>query len=212
MVCGVESDQVRLTRDFSRVSLRVWLLVFVAEEAAQHILRLLHKAAFHTSDAQQTLHLITERRWDMVGQEAARHLDNSLRGALGQLGVLRNRAHNLVERCRLRQLRRLVGEKYRFVEETIRLRREGNLEGALSTVRSRRGKELMDQIRAECRAMSVHEMGLLSLRREEASREKATMVVGVGIGLVLMISMALVSLLTVDAPKSWQRAKNCIAC
>lgn len=98
---------------------------------------------------------------------------------------------------RIRALRRLIDEKYRFIDETIQLRRQGDLERALPLIRIGRGKEVMDRIRAECRLMSEREQALLAARKREAQGALGLAIVAVSSGLAVTILLALLSLLTV---------------
>ncbi|MGC4088015.1 MAG: CHASE3 domain-containing protein [Polyangiaceae bacterium] len=98
---------------------------------------------------------------------------------------------------RLRATRVLIDQKLAFIEDTVGFRGNGAEDEALVLVRSGRGKQLMDQIRAQCRAMLDHEERLLAVRKAEASTAERTAILGVGVGSVLTALLALVSLLTV---------------
>jgi len=99
---------------------------------------------------------------------------------------------------RLRTLRRLIDEKCAFIEATVRLRRDGDLERATALVRGGRGQQLMDEIREQCGKMSEREEHVLAARRSETHRAKLTAVLGIGGSTSLMILLALLSLLTVN--------------
>ena len=98
---------------------------------------------------------------------------------------------------RLRRLERLVGEKLAFTEDTIRLRREGDMTAAMALIRGGLGKQLMDAIRAECSAMGEREQEILQGRRQKAATAQSLATWGVGVGTALTILLSLLSLLTV---------------
>jgi diguanylate cyclase (GGDEF)-like protein/PAS domain S-box-containing protein len=98
---------------------------------------------------------------------------------------------------RIRQLERLVGEKLAFTEDTIRLRREGDLTAAMNLIRSGRGRQIMDAIRVECSAMAQREQQVLQGRRQQAAAAQSLATWGVGVGTALTILLAFLSLLTV---------------
>jgi diguanylate cyclase (GGDEF)-like protein/PAS domain S-box-containing protein len=98
---------------------------------------------------------------------------------------------------RLRRLERLVGEKLAFIEDTVRLRRDGDVPTTMALIRGGRGKQIMDAIRAECRAMGQREQKILQGRRQKAAAAQSLATWGVGVGTALTILLALLSLLTV---------------
>lgn len=99
---------------------------------------------------------------------------------------------------RLRAIRQLVAQKLEFIIATRDLRRAGQEAGAIARVRSGRGKQLMDQIRVEARAMLDHEQHILGERKDEALHAEAVAVVGVAIGSAIMIGLAVFSFFTVS--------------
>jgi diguanylate cyclase (GGDEF)-like protein/PAS domain S-box-containing protein len=103
-----------------------------------------------------------------------------------------------VQAARTRALRKMIDEKYQFIDETIQLRRRGDLDLALPMIRMGRGRAVMDRIRAECRLMSDHELAVLSARKREAERALGLAIVAVSCGLAVTILLALLSLLTVS--------------
>jgi diguanylate cyclase (GGDEF)-like protein/PAS domain S-box-containing protein len=92
----------------------------------------------------------------------------------------------------------LAHEKLAFIENAIRLRRDNDLEGAMVLVRSGRGKQLMDSLRFACGEMSKHEQKTLATRRGEAESAKNAALWGVGVGSLVSVLLALLSLITVD--------------
>lgn len=102
-----------------------------------------------------------------------------------------------VQAQRLRQLEQLAWDKLAFTEETIRLRRQNELENAMVLVRSGRGVQIMNAIRATCGAMGAHERLVLGERRQKAEAAQRLASWGVGVGSALTILLALLSLLTV---------------
>ena len=66
-------------------------------------------------------------------------------------------ADNRQQQQRVQELRALASDKLAELAETIRLANAGDAEGALAVVRSNRGKELMDRIRASAAAMHTEE-------------------------------------------------------
>jgi len=100
--------------------------------------------------------------------------------------------------ARLSTIRALIREKFDFIQEADGLRRSGNLELAVSLMRTGRGKATMDRIRAECRSMLDHEEQQLSVRKATAERAEKLGIAGVAIGAVLTVVFALFSFITVD--------------
>jgi CheY-like chemotaxis protein len=82
------------------------------------------------------------------------------------------RAHELVasgvQQERLVTLQQLATLKLDELQETITLRRAGDAEGALKVVRTDRGKDLMDRIRALTEQMIADEQGLLATRQAQS--------------------------------------------
>lgn len=97
----------------------------------------------------------------------------------------------------LASLRRLIDDKLAHIEETIRLRHDGQEPHALELVRLGQGKQIMDRIRAHCRAMLDHEEALLQERKLSAQQSETTAIWGIGVGSLLMVLVALFSLVTV---------------
>lgn len=98
---------------------------------------------------------------------------------------------------RLRRLERLVGEKLAFTEDTVRLRRAGELPAAMDLIRGGRGRQIMDAIRVESSAMGKREQEVLQGRRQQAATAQSLATWGVGVGTALTILLAFLSLLTV---------------
>ncbi len=77
------------------------------------------------------------------------------------------------EQGRVRMIRDLVNRKMAELEETNGLRRAGNAEAALAIVRTGRGKDLMDRIRAACQQIFSNQNAALE-REESELRRQAT--------------------------------------
>lgn len=101
------------------------------------------------------------------------------------------------QRQPLQELKRLTREKAEFIADTLRLRREGDLTGAMRLVRSGRGKQLMDSIRGVCAGMRAHEQATLEVRRAEArsAQQRAAWIIGGGSLLTVLLTLG--GLLTV---------------
>jgi CheY-like chemotaxis protein/signal transduction histidine kinase/CHASE3 domain sensor protein len=76
-------------------------------------------------------------------------------------------ADNPVQAQRVEALRRLTVDKFSELQETLELRRAGDLEGSLAIVRSDRGKTAMDGIRSTIANMSGDEEALYRERERE---------------------------------------------
>src|SRR5450432_232199 len=113
----------------------------------------------------------------------------------------------------LRLIDDLVAEEHAFMDDTIRLRREGDLPAALALIRGGRGKQTMDEIRAMFLQMEEHEGGLLVASNRTASTAQAAAVWGAGGGSVLAMLIAFVRFITVhrDVEKAKRTAEELAA-
>lgn len=102
-----------------------------------------------------------------------------------------------VQTQRLKKLKQLIDDKLAFIDQTIEARREDGLTRALMLIRSGRGKQLMDNLRAECRLMRADEQQRLEHRKAEAGAAQRAAVWGISLGSLLTIALALLSLATV---------------
>jgi diguanylate cyclase (GGDEF)-like protein/PAS domain S-box-containing protein len=102
-----------------------------------------------------------------------------------------------VQSERLKKLKQQIDDKLAFIDQTIEARREDGLTRALMLIRSGRGKQLMDNIRAECRLMRTDEQRRLAQRKSEARAAQQSAVWGISIGSLMTIALALLSLATV---------------
>ena len=96
---------------------------------------------------------------------------------------------NALQRQRLDALEHVVDEKMRELSDTIELRRAGNAAGAVTIVRTNRGKETMARIRAAIAEMQRDERGVLAARQVEwldAANVSSLVVLG-GSGLLLIL-------------------------
>ena len=98
---------------------------------------------------------------------------------------------------RLKKLKQRIDDKLAFADETIQARRKEGLIQALQLVRGGRGKQLMDQIRVECRLMRVDEQRRLEARKQEARSAQQAAIWGISLGSLMTIALALISLATV---------------
>jgi diguanylate cyclase (GGDEF)-like protein/PAS domain S-box-containing protein len=99
---------------------------------------------------------------------------------------------------RLDAMRRSIDEKLAFMAQADALFQSGKTENALELMRGGRGKDLMDQVIAERRAMLEHQERLLTARKTDAEHAENLTMVGVGVGSLVMVLLALLSLLTVS--------------
>jgi diguanylate cyclase (GGDEF)-like protein/PAS domain S-box-containing protein len=144
------------------------------------------------AEASQRGFILTGDSQFLMPHEAAneglpRHLAE-LRRAIGN--DARQKAH-------LQVLERLANDKLTFTEQTIDARRDGDLAGALARVRTGRGREIMEAIRSETRAMDERAHVILRERRREAENIQRLAALGIGVGSLLTVLLALFSLLTV---------------
>ncbi|HEX2877090.1 MAG TPA: CHASE3 domain-containing protein [Polyangiaceae bacterium] len=102
-----------------------------------------------------------------------------------------------VQSERLKKLKQLSNDKLAFIDQTIEARREDGLTRALLLIRSGRGKQLMDELRAECRLMRADEQRRLEQRKSEARAAQRAAVWGISLGSLMTIALALISLATV---------------
>ena len=79
-------------------------------------------------------------------------------------------ADNPAQQLRIQALLPLIEEKLQFSGQTVERFRRGDREGALKLVSSRRGKQIMDEIRRRVAEMEAAERGLLRGRMERAER------------------------------------------
>ncbi len=87
----------------------------------------------------------------------------------------------------LQQLRNLTRDKLVVLQETIKLRRKAGMEAALSVIRTDRGEQIMDEIRAIMNQMESHESGLLDKRNRVTSEAAQRSILTVGIGMLLSL-------------------------
>ena len=105
-------------------------------------------------------------------------------------------ADNPVQQRRVGALRGLADAKLREIGETIRLRRAGDVAGAMELVQSDVGNRLMEMIRQSVDAIHSEERGLLAARIREAERSsrilRAAAVGGAALVLALLVALILV--------------------
>ena len=102
-----------------------------------------------------------------------------------------------VQARRLASLQVLAAEKFKELRETIELRRKGSVTGALDTVRSDHGRDVMDRIRRTTAEMLTTEQAELDSRNREWARSASLQSViawgGSAVLLTLILAAAAVS-------------------
>ncbi|HEY4230241.1 MAG TPA: CHASE3 domain-containing protein [Thermoanaerobaculia bacterium] len=105
-------------------------------------------------------------------------------------------ADNPVQQRRVGALRGMADAKLRELAETIRIRRAGDVAGAMELVQSDVGKRLMETIRQTADAIHSEEQGLLTARIREAERSsrilRAATAGGAALVLALLVALILV--------------------
>lgn len=104
---------------------------------------------------------------------------------------------NVQQESRLGQLRRLIDDKLAFIDDKLRFVAAGERTTAIALIRTGRGIQLMNQIRAIGAEMDAEERRLLDLRKTEAVRAQRTATWGIGIGSALTVGLSLLSFLSV---------------
>ena len=109
-----------------------------------------------------------------------------------RLDALEERLTDAELRPQARELRRLSMLRMKELRETLELRRDGDVESALSTVRSNRGKETMDAVRLTVASLQAGEQRTLEERQNEWQRaaEFSTLVSWGSSGLLLFCILA----------------------
>jgi CHASE3 domain sensor protein len=113
-----------------------------------------------------------QRGFLLTGEEPYLEPYTNGRAALsGAFATLRQQlADDPSQQRRTDALEQLAAERIAIIDETIVLRRAGNTAGALSLVRSDRGKAAMDRIRALVAEMETVERAVLGRDRMNGSR------------------------------------------
>jgi PAS domain S-box-containing protein len=109
-------------------------------------------AAVQDAEAAQRGYLLTAREEYLLPYHRSVDMTPRHLQALDELMSSR-----LDQRQRMDQLKALIGEKFREMDQTINLRHESGLEAAVGVVLNDRGKQLMDQIRAVHNEMALDE-------------------------------------------------------
>ncbi len=104
---------------------------------------------------------------------------------------------NASQQTRLIQLSSLINAKLRFIVEVIRLSQSRDHAQAVALMRGGRGISVMTDLRRVAAAMDGEERRLLEIRKHDAERAQVAAIWGIGVGSLLTIAMALVSLLSV---------------
>jgi CheY-like chemotaxis protein len=129
---------------------------------AQQVIRQLGALLSSATDAETG-----QRGYLLTGDESyVEPYTNASANAPAQLAALQQLVVDLPNQAaRLDALRGLVTEKLALVGETIEMRRAGRTAEALSLVRSERGKQLMDRLRATVADMEADEQQRLDTRQ-----------------------------------------------
>ena len=96
-------------------------------------------------------------------------------------------ADNAAQQQHIAPLRALTAAKLAVLQETIDLRRTKGFDAALALVRTDRGKQAMDQIRALVGEMKSAELLLLQARRQATDSSTATVKLAILLGTLLSI-------------------------
>ena len=139
-----------------------------------------------------------QRGYLLTGEESYLEPYDAAAGAVGRnlesLATLI--ADNPVQRRRVGALRGLADAKLRELAETVRLRRAGDVAGAMELVQSDVGKRLMERIRETVDAIHSEEQGLLTARIRESERSslilRAATAGGAALVLALLVALILV--------------------
>jgi CHASE3 domain sensor protein len=133
-----------------------------------------------------------QRGYILTGDEA--YLEPYHAGSGEVLNVVRElrklTADNASQQKRIDTAERLAGAKVAELEQTVDLRKAGDLEGAMKVVRGGEGKLSMDELRRTLDQMATEERGLLEQRDQEgaaaASGAKSVIVLGTLLCLLLI--------------------------
>jgi CheY-like chemotaxis protein/CHASE3 domain sensor protein len=132
-----------------------------------------------------------QRGFLLTGEESYLDPFTTAKSALpGQLESTRELlSADPLQQQRMATLEQLITEKVAELSQTVALRRAGDTSGALGTVRSDRGKVLMDRIRTLVGQMEATERGALARREDEWQRSEtlSSSVTFGGSGLLLVL-------------------------
>ncbi|MBF0187446.1 MAG: EAL domain-containing protein [Magnetococcales bacterium] len=118
---------------------------------------------------------------------------------LGKLPVIFNRLKSLTldnptQQNTLKEISPLIDAKLSELDETIQLRKAGNLEAALTVVSTDAGKEFMDKLRVLIQLMISEEARLLEERKSKLQfSEMLTLVISAGSLAMILLVVAFVS-------------------
>ena len=204
MTALLETKRLAWAVTFALVTVMALLAYFAGKRYLAAVRAVEHTMAVQTA-IHGTLTLLVDaetghRGYLLTGDERfLEPLYSAERGLPSDIGDLQKlTAGDAEQGLQLTAIQRLAAQKLSFIHSTDDLRRAGRFEEALTLVSSLRGKELMDQVRVRCQEMLDHEQQLLVQRKSEAQQAERLAVMGVGIGTLLMVALAFISLLTVS--------------
>ena len=119
---------------------------------------------------------------------AAGRIDSSL----DELAV--SVADNTAQMEALARLRPLVAQRMDVIRKTIEMFGAGDIDGAVSIVRSGEGREIMDEIRSEVLGMLAEEQRLLVQRRDAAAATAGWLRLVLIAGFALVVALGLLAL------------------
>ena len=97
---------------------------------------------------------------------------------------------------RLEQLEKLIQSKLSELDETIRLKRDGQEKALMQSVLSRKGKQIMDDIREQIETIQQTETILLEQRKQNAAQMEQitnwTLLLGTALAIIIGIAILLV--------------------
>jgi signal transduction histidine kinase len=155
----------------------------IAVERTHHVLRLLESTYSRIGDAETA-----SRSYVLTGDERYLEPANSARrGIAATLIELQTLAQDSPsQRERLTQLAPLLARRLAVLDHTVALRREQGFDMALAFVRSGRGTELRDSVRAAIDALATEE----ERRLTERSRGEQSWAFGVTVAIALALACA----------------------
>jgi CHASE3 domain sensor protein len=103
------------------------------------------------------------------------------------------------------RLEPLIVDKLDELKETIALRQADKTGAALAIVRSDRGKLIMDRIRRIVTEMESEEAALLVVRQGDLERATTLSIAGQGVGIVLLIGIAVVVVMKIRNTLTFHR-------
>jgi signal transduction histidine kinase/CheY-like chemotaxis protein len=186
------------------LSLSNWQQVRQANSRAivsqQSLLKLhLLWSAVQSAEAAQRGYLLTGSGIYLEPYSKATQTIPELLKGVGELSAV-----SIGERVRIGHLKDLVRRKSEEMTQTIELRKQGNMEGALDLVRTNEGKVLMEQISDEVDAINGIEQGELHSISHDIERRAA--IAGGASSIAVLLGLILLTV----AVRRIQREKNAV--